>query len=155
MSEKKQAPQEPRATVFCDTCDQRAYRRVGERNICRECEEREHREKSSIFCHARGLNSAAEMRAYCMRLAKSFSQPSFELWCKNMTQRTVDLIAINGGPSDERCLERLRAAGVIDGGNRLIPLEARPIAAEAYRAERARIICQAEEAMQAREPGED
>lgn len=138
--------------VFCDApgCENRAFNRVAGRNMCRACLESEHRERAAEACKARGLNSIAEMRAYCMRLAKSFVEPSFERWCKNMRQETVDIIARGGSTTDEKCLERLRAAGVIDGRNKLIPLEARAVAADAHRAERARVICKVEEELRAR-----
>jgi hypothetical protein len=154
------AAQPSQPAVPCDGCDQAAYSKVEGRNLCLACQAAIRHEKAAAFCKARGLNSVAEMRAYCMKLSRSFGRaPSFETWCKNMTQRTVDIIARGCTPTDEKCLERLQAAGVIDGRHQLIPMEARAVAAHAYRAERARLICQTEAELQARGqvrvPGED
>lgn len=140
-----------RPVVFCDGegCDKPATNRVGDQNLCADCQASIRRARSEAFCHEQGLRTIDEMRAYCRRLArKGFNGVSFDGWARNMTQRTVDLIAINGAVSDERCLERLRAAGVIDGRNKLIPFDAREVAAAAHRAERARMIVE-------REPGQD
>lgn len=119
--------------------------------LCEACEQRARHEVSEAFCRANGLETVEQKREFCKRMARGvFRGASYEAWKKNMTQRTVDLIVINGGPSNEHCLERLRAAGVIDGANKLIPLEGREIAADAYRAERARLICEQQAELEAR-----
>lgn len=158
----KPAEQPSRQVVFCDTvgCEQRAVTMVGDRKLCQSCQDEIRRRKSAGYCKAEGLNTVAEMRAHCLRLARRFAEPSFERWCKVMSQKTVDWIALHNGKDDEKCLERLRAAGVIDGRNKIIPLEGRTVAAAAYRAERARLICKVDQELKARgvverEPGQD
>lgn len=151
------------ATVFCDTtgCEQRAFSRVGNKNLCRGCQDEIHRRSTEEFCKANNLNTGAEMRTYCMRLARQWSEPSFDRWCRTMTQRTVDILVRSAGLSDQQALDRLRRAGVIDGNDRLIPAgDARKIAAEAHVQERARRICETEAELRARgivtrEPGQD
>lgn len=118
---------------------------------CANCDARIRHEKSEARCRELGLVTVEDKRAYCLRMAKSFGRgPSFETWARNITQRTVDLIALQAAGTQDTCLERLRSVGAIDGRNKLIPVgEAREIAAEAYRMEKAHLA-----AMLARELAE-
>lgn len=135
-----------RPVVYCATvgCEQPARRGF---NLCEPCETEQRQRASTAFCESQGLRTVEAKREYCKRLARSFGRgPSFETWAKNLTQSTVDLIERMDG-RDSKSLERLRGAGVIDGRNKLIPLDARKVAADAYLAERARLIAQAEGAL--------
>lgn len=139
-------PVAERPIAYCATvgCEQPA--RPGFR-LCEPCEVEQRQRASNAFCEAQGLTTVEAKRDYCKRLARSFGRgPSFETWAKNLTQTTVDLIERMDG-RDSKSLERLRSAGVIDGRNKLIPLDARKVAADAYLAERARLIAQAEGAL--------
>lgn len=154
---KPQAPARPK----CDGVDCQNFAAPGRTN-CDECATKIRQAASAAFCEARGLRTLKEKMDFCRRLAKEglFRGASFDAWAKNMTQKTVDIIVLNGSAGDEHCLERLRAAGVINGGNKLIPIEGREIAADAYRAERARLICERQAELEAREiverePGQD
>lgn len=106
---------------------------------CENCDTRERQEKSAARCAELGLHTVEAKREFCRQLLRSFGTgPSFDTWAKKITQRTVDLIALHAGKGDLQCLERLRTVGAIDGRNKLIPVEARAVAADAYRQERAR-----------------
>lgn len=143
------APRVP-ARPRCDGVDCQNFAAPGRTN-CVDCATKIRQAASEAWCEAHGLRTAEQKRDYCRRMAGGiFRTASFDTWAKNMTQKTVDLIVINGGPTDEHCLERLRVAGVIDSGNKLIPLEGREIAAAAHRAERARLICERQAELEAR-----
>lgn len=117
-----------RPKLFCDTvgCEQQGAVRIGNRILCLTCRDREREVEAQAFCKARGLHTVEDMRAYCMRLARSFGRGgSFETWAKNIRQETVDLIELHGNPSDKQALERLRDHGAIDERNQVVPLEAR------------------------------
>lgn len=143
----------PRAPVRprCDGVDCENFAAPGRTN-CEECATAIRQAASAAFCESQGLRTVKEKREFCRRLTREglFRGASFESWAKNMTQKTVDIIVLNGSAADEHCLERLRAAGVIDGANKLLPLEARALAAEAYHAERARLICERQAELEAR-----
>lgn len=141
-------------------CKNPARTKFNGRWLCFDCRNDLKSEESRKFCEAKGLRTVDEMRAYCRDTARKIGQGvSFETWAKNITQKTVDIIARGGARSDEACLERLRAAGAIDGRSRVIPQDARAVAKAAYLAERARLIVQTEEELRARaaqrEPGSD
>lgn len=137
--------------VPCDECG-KPTRRVGARLICGDCEAAERQAGSKKFCEEHGLVTREDMVAFCKKRSRSFGGgPSFETWTKNMTQGTVDIIERMDG-QQSKALDRLRVAGVIDGRNKLIPLEARKTAAEAHAAERARLVVQAQAELAAREP---
>ena len=125
-------------------CKNPARTKFADRWVCFACRDDLHAEESKKACEAKGLRTVDEMRDYCKRMARTFGRPSFDTWAKNMRQETVDLIERIDG-QDSKSLERLRAAGVIDGRNKLIPLDARVTAAKAYRAERARLIVEQRE----------
>jgi hypothetical protein len=133
-------------------CEQRV--RTG-RAHCEACEVEQRHRESEAFCREHGLTTIEEKRAYCARMAKRFAPPSFERWAATITQKTVDIIERLSGKDVDRTLERLRAAGAIDGRNKVIPTEARATAAEAYRAERARRICEVEAALAAHRKAEE
>lgn len=129
--------------VPCDTCGKPA-RRVGVKLICAECETAERQAAADKFCAEHGLVTIEDKVAYCKKLSRTFGRgPTFEQWANRLTQSTVDMIERMDG-STSRTLERLRGAGVIDGRNKIIPPEARRVAAEAYAAERAHIIVERE-----------
>lgn len=114
---------------YCDTvgCEQPAKHRVDGKALCDGCEERVRGEVSRERCKARGLNTVEEMRAYCRRMAgRAFgAPPTFEVWAKNITQQTVDILVRMGGRDDLKALDRLRRFGVIDEENRLVPHDQR------------------------------
>lgn len=127
------------AVRYCTTvgCEKRALPWAP---TCQGCFDRERHEASEKRCAELGLVTVEQKREYCRKLARShlFGRPSFERWAATITQKTVDLIALQAAGQPDPCLDRLRAAGVIDGRNRLIPAgEAREIAAEAHRMARA------------------
>lgn len=123
-------------------CKNPAQTKFNDRWLCFGCRNDLKSEESRKFCEAKGLRTIDEKREYCKSLARTFGRgPTFEEWAQRMTQHTVDLIERMDGDRS-KTLERLRAAGVIDGRNKLIPLEARKIAADAYAADRARLICE-------------
>lgn len=140
--------------AFCATvgCEQRCM--PGHR-LCGSCEVEQRHRESEAFCREHGLTTVEEKRAYCARMARRFAPPSFERWAATITQKTVDIIERLGGKDVDRTLERLRAAGAIDGRNKVIPPEARATAAEAYRAERARQICEMQAALAAHRKSEE
>jgi len=150
----------PAPEVRCDGVDCPNFAARGQTN-CDECATRIRQVASAAWCEAHGLHTAEQKRKFCKSMARGlFTTSSFDAWAKNMTQKTVDIIVLNGSAGDEHCLERLRAAGVINGGNKLIPLDGREIAADVYRAERARLICERQAELEAREiverePGQD
>lgn len=121
----KQAAPRPK----CDTVGCAQYAAPGRTN-CEECAGRIRHEASEAFCEAKGLRTLDEKREFCRRLVRGWTPPSFEQWADNITQRTVDLIAIHAGHSDKRCLERLRNYGVIDQNNRVISPEKRVVKVE-------------------------
>lgn len=134
--------QADRSFVKCDRCPNAARNRVGDRNLCLTCQDDIRHEEARKFCEQHGLKTVDEMREFCRVQARTFGRPSFETWAANMKQKTVDLIAIMDGP-ESKTLDRLKDAGVIDGRNKIIPAgEAREIAKQARRAERARVICE-------------
>lgn len=142
-----------RPVTPCDGagCLQAAFSRVGASNLCLECQAAERRKVSEQFCAERGLDTVEAKREFCKTLARKFGRgPSFEEWARSITQKTVDIIERMGGKDVERTLDRLRAAGAIDGRNKVIPMEAREVAAAAHRAERARLICETEAYLEAR-----
>lgn len=149
--------------IYCDTvgCEQQAFNRVGDRNLCASCVGLKRHAEAEAYCSAQGLDTIEKKRAYCLRLSRSFGRGGgFASWAKNIKQAGVDRLVLMGGRDDEQVLERLRSAGAIDGRNQLIPHEAREVAAAAYRAERARFICKLEEEAKARAaamrvPGQD
>lgn len=53
-------------------------------------------------------------------------RPPFQKWADSITQKTVDAIARFGAENDNECLVRLRALGVIDERNRVVPVALRP-----------------------------
>lgn len=155
------APARQVARVGCLTKGCGGFAALGG-SLCESCQQEVRYRRSAAFCEERGLRTLQERKEFCRRQAREglFRGASFETWALSMTQRTIDIIVLNGSASDEHCLERLRAAGVIDGGNKLIPLEARAVAAEAHRAERARVLCENQVELEARgvverEPGQD
>lgn len=106
---------------------------------CENCTTRERQEKSAARCRELGLVTVEDKRNYCRRISKTFgSGITFDTWAKNMTQNTVDRLVLMAAGQQDPCLDRLRSVGAIDGANRLIPLDARAIAADAYRQEKAR-----------------
>lgn len=136
--------------VHCATvgCEQPAFSRVGDRNLCQACADRVRHEEADAFCRSKGLDTVEKKRAFCKRLAHSFGRGTgggFAKWAETITQAGIDRLVLMGGKPDEQALDRFRAMGVIDGRNRLIPHEARAVAADAYRADRAREICKVEE----------
>lgn len=135
--------------VFCDTvgCEQRAITKLPSgKNVCASCKDEEHRKKADAYIKAHNLNTAAECRQHCMALAKRWREPSFDTWARNMRQVTVDLMVRQQSTA---ALERLREACVIDGNNKVIPLEAREIARKAAEQERARRVVKLQEELQA------
>jgi hypothetical protein len=111
---------------------------------CEACDRRIRQEKSEARCRELGLTTVEEKKAYCRRMAsRLFNRPSFERWVENLTQATVDRLALMGGNDDLKTLERFRAHGAIDEQNRLIPHEKRAEVRAAHealvRAERERL----------------
>lgn len=139
LNEKQQQIAEDLKPVrFCATvgCEGKA---LSYSTSCENCETRVRQEKSEARCRELGLVTVEDKRAYCRKLARSFGRgPIFETWAKNMRQSTVDRLALMAAGQEDQCLERLRSIGVIDGRNKLIPLEAREVAADVYRQDRAR-----------------
>lgn len=138
------------ARVDCDNCAaEPSMVRIGGKNLCLACEQRVRLAEAREFCKSKGLDTVEKQRDYCRRLARSFGhRPTaggFQRWADTITQHTVDWMLRMGTKSDEQAIERLRAAGAIDGRNRVIPKEARAVAADAYRAERARQIAKVQE----------
>lgn len=127
--------------VPCDECG-KPGRRVGARIICEACETEERHRASEAFCEAKGLKTREERIAFCKKLARSFGQgPRFETWAKNIKQAAVDTLVLHDGKGDRDALDRLRAEGVIDEQNKVIPPgPARVAAKEAQRAERERAL---------------
>jgi hypothetical protein len=110
---------------------------------CQPCTERIRHEEAEAFCQAQGLVTLADKKRFVREKLKSFARrPSFERWAENMKQESVDFLVRGGGRDDLKVLDRLRAMGIVDDENRLIPLEGRAAAREAreakVRAERAK-----------------
>lgn len=152
LNKVQEIEREVRGLPTCERCHAgRATNIIKERRLCDSCQADLRHEESKAFCDRMGLRTIDEMREFCRQRARTFGRGiSFEQWSKTITQRTVDIIAVTGGRSDEQCLERLRAVGAIDGRNKLIPLEGRQVAADAHRAERARLICETEAELERR-----
>lgn len=127
-------------------CKNPAKTKVNDRWVCFPCRDDLKSEESRKFCEAKGLRTIEEKREYCKRLAKKFGRgPGFEGWARNIKQAAVDFLVRDYSNGSRDALERLRACGAIDGSSKVIPLEAREVAADAYRAERARLIAQTQE----------
>lgn len=140
---------ETKHVVPCDTvgCG-KPGRRIGARLVCTDCEANERHRAAEAFCKSQGLVTIEDKREFCRRTARDgmFSRfPSFQRWASGIKQAAVDLMVLHDGKGDREALERLRAEGAIDGRNQVIPPEARAVAKEAYRAERARQIAQVQE----------
>jgi hypothetical protein len=111
---------------------------------CRACEDRLDSERARKACEALGLHTLEQKKAYVRRMMREvFAPPSFDRWAQTIKQGSVDFLVRSGGKDDGKVLDRLRALGVIDGDNKLIPLEKRAEVRAAHeakvRAERERI----------------
>lgn len=125
--------------VSCDTegCGAWAFIKEKNKNLCQRCWEGQLNAEAYAHCKDKGLNTVADMRAYCSRLLRSgvFTAPSFERWAENLQQPAIDRMAMMNGKSDKQVLLRLRGLGVIDAQNKIIPVDARAAARNAHEAE--------------------
>lgn len=143
----RSVPSEAGVHLPCDTtgCGDEAWIRDGEQNLCRRCHEGKRNTEAFERCKAKGLNTVADMQAYCRQSLKKglFGRPSFERWAETMKQGTVDTMLRMATLSDEKTLERLRTLCVIDAENKVIPVVERQALRDALeakiRAERERV----------------
>jgi hypothetical protein len=124
------ASRPPPDPVACahDGCSSNATLRLrtatGWANLCRGHAERHWGRVAEDFCvFILGLKTLEEKKEYCLRGMAEVGQCTPERWMDSIDQRTVDIILRAG--LDQRALERMRAAGVLDRDNQVIPKEER------------------------------
>jgi hypothetical protein len=119
----------PRVPVQCahDACSVDATIRVktaiGWANLCYGHYLTHWQRGADAYCARAGLNTLEQKRWFCQNGMAAIGALTPERWMETITQRAVDIIARSG--LDTLALDRMRARGIIDRENRVIPPQER------------------------------
>ncbi len=123
---KKLASRVPVQCAYHDCPDDATIRirtPTGWADLCRGHYVAHHQRIADAYCANAGLNTLEQKRWFCRQGMAAIGSLTPERWMDTIKQRAVDIMVRSG--LDERALERMRSAGIIDEINHVIEPGAR------------------------------